>query len=318
MRVRFLSKGSCDQISGGYLYNKYLMAQLRAANVEVRYHGTPANLDTTADDVLIVDGLALGAGAEHLLKVPSKLVLLLHVEPDPQSLGDDGDELLAHLYRRARIVATGEQTLAAVRATGGNHIDATKIEPGVPQHWRAKKYYAERARALLAVANYLPGKGLARMLEVLHSLRELPWHLTVRGNQDFAPDHYLALQRQVREHGLDGRVELLGPVPHDAINEAMLHADLLLHFSQHESYSMATAEAIACGLPVLSYRTGNAAVFSRSGLVRYVDDDASEVEALRTLISDPRAYGALRRIGPPPMRTWRDVGRDFTDWLGAR
>jgi glycosyltransferase involved in cell wall biosynthesis len=191
-----------------------------------------------------------------------------------------------------------------------------KIEPGVPGHWRSKDRYADRARRLLGVANYIPGKGIARLIEALAALRELDWHLTVRGNTDFDHDHYRAMRQMVDEHGLAERIELLGPVPHDTVNEEMLRADLLVLLSQHESYSMVTAEAIACGLPVLSYATGNAEMFGRSGLVRHVER-GSAGGALRELISDPGEYGCLRRAVPPETRTWLDVGAEFLEWMQA-
>jgi glycosyltransferase involved in cell wall biosynthesis len=100
------------------------------------------------------------------------------------------------------------------------------------------------------------------------------------------------------------------------VNEEMLRADLLVLLSQHESYSMVTAEAIACGLPVLSCPTGNAESFGRSGLVRHVDH-VSAGQALRGLISDSGDYGRLRRAGHREGRTWLDVGAEFLDWMGV-
>jgi glycosyltransferase involved in cell wall biosynthesis len=138
--------------------------------------------------------------------------------------------------------------------------------------------------------------------------------LTVRGNTDFDPEYHRALVRLVEELGLADRIALLGSVPHDGVNEEMIAADLLVHLSEHESYSMATAEAIASGLPVLSYPTGDAETFARSGLVRHVDG-SDEQAALRRLIADPGDYRCLRRRGPRMFRTWQQVGRDFVDWL---
>ena len=41
MRMQFLSKGSADQTSGGYLYNRYLVEHLRSAGVDVEYCASP-------------------------------------------------------------------------------------------------------------------------------------------------------------------------------------------------------------------------------------------------------------------------------------
>jgi glycosyltransferase involved in cell wall biosynthesis len=319
MGFHFLSKGPIDQISGGYLYNRYLVEHLRGAGIEVTYHPSAAELGQIGTrDVLIVDSLALDDSAGKLLTVPAHIVLLLHVVPDAAALGEHGESVLAALYRRARVVVTGNSTLTSVRdRLASSGIDAVKIEPGVPAHWRAKAGYSDRARRLLGVANYLPGKGVGRLIESLAPLRHLAWHLTVRGNTKFDPEFYAAMRRKVIELGLAGRVELLGPVAHDTVNEEMLGADLLVHWSRYESYSMVTAEAIASGLPVLSYRTGNADEFSRSGLVRHVDD-RTDRDALRTLIAHGDDYRRLRRSGRRHLRTWSDVGSEFVDWLGSR
>ena len=155
------------------------------------------------------------------------------------------------------------------------------------------------------------------MLDVLQELRHLPWTLTVHGNAAFDPFYFRCMRRRIRDYGLADRVALLGPVPHDAINHEMQCSDLLVHFSQRESYSMVTAEAIACGLPVLSYRTGNAGAFARSGLVRYLDEEYGEANVLGDLIEDSGTYAQLRRIGNRETRTWQDVGSEFVSWLGA-
>jgi glycosyltransferase involved in cell wall biosynthesis len=80
------------------------------------------------------------------------------------------------------------------------------------------------------------------------------------------------LLRQVRrriasDRLLDGRVHLLGPVPHTQVEQLMQAADIFISGSHRESTGYALIEALACGLPPLvtdipSFRalTGNGAV----------------------------------------------------------
>jgi glycosyltransferase involved in cell wall biosynthesis len=314
MSIRLLSRGSPDQVSGGYLYNKYLMQHLREAGLDVTYHAEPSAIERFGDnDTVIVDSLVVGAMARRLLTSNANLILLLHVIPQ-------GDETVVEaLYRRSRIVVTGDSTLTTLRERlASDGVDAVKIEPGVPAHWRTKGRYPDTARHLLTVANYIGGKGIERMLDRLPSIQNLPWSWTVYGNCALDPSYFTAMVRKAAAYGLSERVRLLGPISHQAVNEQMVSSDLLVHLSDHESYSMVTAEAIAAGLPVLSYRTGNHGVFCRSGLVRYLDHGALADEVLSALIGDCHAYGKLRRIDRPERRTWRDVGREFLDWLGSR
>jgi glycosyltransferase involved in cell wall biosynthesis len=318
MSIHFLSRGPAEQISGGYLYNNYLMAHLRRAGLDVVYHPDPPNLrEVDTADIVIVDSLVIGETATRLLPISAKLLLLLHVVPNCCELGRDGPRILAALCRRARVVVTGDNTLPLLRGVlAASDLDAVKIEPGVPQHWCTKNRYAATARTLLGLANYVRGKGIERALDVLLRLRDLPWTLTVYGNPISIPRTSRPLRKD-QKCGLGDRIDLRGAVPHDAVNDRMLESDLLVHFSEHESYSTVTAEAIACGLPVFSHRTGNADAFGRSGLVSYFDgDDTAAAAALRSLICDERAYSDLRRTGPGDRRTWQDVGREFVALLG--
>jgi glycosyltransferase involved in cell wall biosynthesis len=313
MSIRLLSRGSPDQVSGGYLYNKYLMQHLRQAGLDVTYHAEPSAIEQFgAGDTVIVDSLVVATTAERLLTANANLIILLHVIPE-------GDEAAVEaLYRRSRIVVTGDSTLTKLRERlACDGVDAVKVEPGVPAHWRSKGRYADTARQLLTVANYLDGKGIERALDGLSAIKDLPWTWTVYGNNALDPSYFNAVVRKVADYGLSDRVRLRGPISHEAVNEQMVSSDLLVHLSDHESYSMVTAEAIAAGLPVLSYWTGNHGVFRRSGLVRYLDHGALADEVLSGLIGDCHSYGKLRRIGRPERRTWAQVGREFLDWLGS-
>jgi hypothetical protein len=45
MNIRFFSKGPPEQISGGYLYNKYVLDYLRLAGAAVTYHADAGGVD---------------------------------------------------------------------------------------------------------------------------------------------------------------------------------------------------------------------------------------------------------------------------------
>jgi glycosyltransferase involved in cell wall biosynthesis len=70
-----------------------------------------------------------------------------------------------------------------------------------------------------------------------------------------------AVQRRIsRDPGLDGRVHLLGAVPHERIEQLMRAADVFVLGSHREGSGYALIEALACGLPPLvtdiaSFRT---------------------------------------------------------------
>jgi glycosyltransferase involved in cell wall biosynthesis len=313
VRVEFFSKGPVDQVSGGFLYNRKLIEYLRKSGICVEYQDDPALLETPAvDRLVIIDSLVLASAAAHLSGSPLRPALLLHMLPP--GTGQSFSDLLL----RSHVVVTGEITRRQVLETaGGGSPDVTLIEPGVDAGWVARRDYGGTAKKLLCVANYVAGKGHARLLHALRDLASLDWELKILGNADIDPACFAAVARLVTELGLQERVQVCSAVPHDRVRDAMMAADLLLQFSEFESYSIVTAEAIACGLPVLMTRTGNWPVFSRSGLVRVLQTGGVEESrsALHAIITNPADYGELRPAGSLRPRSWDDVGADFLSWL---
>lgn len=90
-----------------------------------------------------------------------------------------------------------------------------------------------------------------------------------------------------RRERLDGGVEFRGPVPRETILETMRTSTLLLHPSRAEACSMAIAEAMSVGLPVVAGRRTDGVAWQldggRAGMlvdVNDLDDMASGVIAL--------------------------------------
>lgn len=318
--VHLFSKGPADQISGGYLYNAQLMAQLRAMGHSVDYHADGSRLaDVAPGDVIIVDGLVLAELATSLNQDTARVLTLLHMRPE--RFAGAGTALTAAL-QRSRIVVTGESVRDAVRSDATIASDnVTCIPPGIADDWQRKTRFANTARQLLCMANYVPGKGHLRLIETLAELRDLDWTLRMHGNAAFVPAVFDAVQQGVARHDLSHRIEVLEALPHARVNAVMCDADLLLQFSADESYSMVTAEALASGLPVVSHPTGAMRAFERHGTIAHVNtqDRTRTVSLLRALLSDPERYADLCRGPQLPRRSWREVARDFVDvmadWL---
>ena len=55
------------------------------------------------------------------------------------------------------------------------------------------------------------------------------------------------LQRVVTEHGLEGRVSLVGAVPHERVRELLVQGHIFLNCSLTEAFCMALVEAAAAG-----------------------------------------------------------------------
>ena len=106
-----------------------------------------------------------------------------------------------------------------------------------------------------------------------------------------------AIERVVREHGLEREVRLLGGQSREAVGQLYLLADIVLVPSVHsenveEATSLSALEAMACGRPVIAGAVG--------GLAEMIDDGRT---GLLVPASDPEALAAamMRLAGDPQL-----------------
>ncbi len=159
---------------------------------------------------------------------------------------------------------------------------------------------------VLMVGRFVPKKGHEDGLRAFARARAagLDARLTLIG----AGPLLGAYRRRIAELGLADRVELPGPLSHDAVAERLRSAVVLLAPSvvardgDRDSGLIVAKEAAACGVPVLATRHG--------GLPEIVDDGATGVlvaegdwralgDALAALLRDPArraAWGAAGRL----------------------
>jgi glycosyltransferase involved in cell wall biosynthesis len=84
------------------------------------------------------------------------------------------------------------------------------------------------------------------------------------------------LEALTKELKLDESVQFMGRLPNSEVLDTYSQHDVLIVNSRTETYSMVTAEALACGLPVISSRCGGPEQFVQegiNGLLVDVDND---------------------------------------------
>jgi teichuronic acid biosynthesis glycosyltransferase TuaC len=103
-----------------------------------------------------------------------------------------------------------------------------------------------------------------------------------------------AVERRLRAHGLDVRLEQMYGRPHATIIQAMCAADVLLLPSLHEGSPNAVKEAMACNLPVVAAPVGDCAELLRecrpSALAERTEEAFTEATA-RVLAAGGRSNG---------------------------
>jgi N-acetyl-alpha-D-glucosaminyl L-malate synthase BshA len=147
------------------------------------------------------------------------------------------------------------------------------------------------------VSNFRPVKRVDRVVEVFRRVAERrDCRLVLVGDGPDEGD----VRRRVAEAGLENRVRFVGAVP--AVHALLRECTAFLLPSETESFGLAAAEALACGVPVVAFAVGGLPEVIRTGetglLVRPGDLDGMAA-ALGRILDDPEAsatMGAAARV----------------------
>jgi glycosyltransferase involved in cell wall biosynthesis len=126
---------------------------------------------------------------------------------------------------------------------------------------------------LVLVGNDWKKKGLIALIEALAHLKDLPLVLVVAGKDDSTP-----YQRRIRELGLEGKVELC-PSRAD-VQWYYAAADVYVGPSLEDTFAQPPAEAMACGLPVITTATNGTAEIMTDGVDGLILQDPNDVAGL--------------------------------------
>jgi glycosyltransferase involved in cell wall biosynthesis len=309
--IAFAIPGAIETRTGGYAYDRRLIAGLLARGVAVRHLVWPGDLPapSSADRVaaaqslaaqpdggiVIIDGLAYGAMPALATSEGGRLRLIALVHhPLALETGAAPDlfesERAALRHARA-VIATSAATAETLRADYG--VPAARLvvaAPGTdPAPWAPRRGEPPH---LLALGSVTPRKGHDVLVAALATLRHLPWRCTIAGSLDRAPDTARRLRAQIEAASLGDRVTLAGEVAEAAALYA--GADLFVLASRHEGFGMAYAEALAHGLPVIGTTAGAipSVVPEAAGALVPPEDVPALAAALRHLLTDAAAREA--------------------------
>jgi glycosyltransferase involved in cell wall biosynthesis len=155
----------------------------------------------------------------------------------------------------------------------------------------------ENAFVLLLVGNDWKKKGLVILVEVLALLKELRLVLVVAGKDDATP-----YQTRIRELGIEGRV-IFCP-PRADVQWYYAAADAYVGPSLEDTFAQPPAEAMACGLPVITTATNGTAEIMTDGVDGLILEDPHDTFRLAACIRSLYEKSELReRIAAQAART---------------
>lgn len=202
----------------------------------------------------------------------------------------------------------------------GDHGSVAVIPNGVElSQWRRVALYrSEHPRAsrpaeepfhIVAARRLAPRKRTLEMLEVTRLAREMSGveaRLTIYGE---GPQR-AKLESWIRAHDAASWAFLPGRANREELMAAYAHADIYLSTSRLESFGIATLEARAAGLPVVTPRGTGADDFlvnGVSGLLGETDHDVAAQLALILADDGLRGYISEHNEQVEPAETWERV-----------
>jgi glycosyltransferase involved in cell wall biosynthesis len=277
--LEFLIPGRLDTRTGGYEYDRRMIAGLRRRSWNLAVRALDASFPHPTAEALaharevlaelpdlatvLIDGLALGAmpdvAAEAARRV--RLLALVH-HPLAGETGLDAATAarLENSERRAlqharRVIVTSSGTAASLARYGVTPGRIAVVEPGTDRAPLAAGSGSGPVQ-LLCVASLSPRKGHEILFRALARLRDRAWSLTCVGDCEREPEAVARLRNFLRHEGLEDRVHLAGEADATAIAHHYDRCDVFVLPTLYEGYGMVVAEALARGLPVLSTPTG--------------------------------------------------------------
>jgi glycosyltransferase involved in cell wall biosynthesis len=307
----FAIPGDIDLPTGGYTYDRRVLALLAGHDIAARHVELPGSFPAPTDadlaqterqltdiapsTVLVIDGLAYGAMPSDLIRrIRAPIVTLVHhplcleaglSEPRRQELYTTETAALA----LARRIITTSRTTARTLVSDFRLTEAaiTVAEPGTDPAPRATG--TGKPIHLIAVGAVVPRKGYDILVRALTTLEDRDWRLTIAGPMDRSAEALANLQTAIQATGwLSDRITLVGPLGADALDRLYGEADLFVMPSLYEGYGMALAEAMARGLPIVS-TTGGAAAETVPGTAAIKvppGDEAALAAAVRRVLTD--------------------------------
>jgi glycosyltransferase involved in cell wall biosynthesis len=337
-RVAFAVPGDLSTPTGGYAYDRRIIAELQKLGWQVDVVGLGDGFPKPTWETkaaakkklaglpkgcpIVIDGLAFGVmhEAARELRERNPLIALVH-HPLALETGLSPDEAKNFKSSEREALAAARSVVATSPSTAAilvdaYDVDATNITVACPGTDRAQASSGSKdgTLRLLSIGAIVPRKGFDALVAAMADLKSLKWHLTIAGDRTRDPAAAAQLDAEIDRHGLAARIDVLCALPAERIEALYAQSDIFVLASRFEGYGMAYAEALARGLPVVGTTAGAIpdTVPAGAGILVEPNDVKALSRALKMLIANPterRWLASGARTAAQELPTWRDSAK---------
>jgi glycosyltransferase involved in cell wall biosynthesis len=347
-RAIYFIEPPLGHLSGGSMYNLEIVQRLERDAIGQRFfhplqspvselvqyfQGWPARC------VFVLDGLyvsvpAFKASLPQLLPYAPRTYLMLHYLESMNAYytAQAKAALWAGEQRWLRavqgIIVPSRQLRAYLARQGIDKEKITVASPGIVNAPAGRLsppqiLSEDDSITLITVGTLSRGKG---QRDVVHMLTRMPaahFRLHLVGDCAQNARYTAEIRALIQCSHLQDAVVIHGSMPQQALFELLPRCALYLSASSYESYSMATAEAVAHGLPVLAYATGAIGDWIEDGVngrLIALGEAEQFSQALRRLLTERNTLNQLRqnawaRTASLAFHSWDQTYRDFLQAL---
>lgn len=316
MKAALAVPGDLATLTGGYIYDRRLLHELRDMGHDVSHIALPgsfpapsaedmdttfAQLMTVPDDCpVIIDGLAFGAmDPARVAQLRAPIVALIHhplalengLDPDRAKALYDSER--ANLAHAVQVIVPSPHTASLLVSDYG--VPEARIHIARPGTDRPRQQRQPVDPPLiLSVGIQLPRKGHDVLLRALGLITDLNWQAKIVGAPLDAA--YAQKLKDLRQSlGLADRVTLTGQIDRDTLSRFFGQASLFALATRFEGYGIVFDEALVHGLPIVSCAAGAVpdTVPPDTGLLVPPDAPDAFADALHQILGNRETHQSL-------------------------
>jgi glycosyltransferase involved in cell wall biosynthesis len=352
LRIGLIIYGTLQTVSGGYFYDRQLIAHLRETGDEIHIISLPwrnyphhllynfsaftaqkiteLKLDILLQDELNHPSLMIINRSLADMRQRPKISIVHHLRMNEHLMaGRVFQTWIEKKYLKSvdGFIFNSQTTAASVARFAGKKPSVVafpgknRFSPGITKKQIAARSHSKGQLAIVFLGNITPRKGLATLIRSLLSLPRDEWKLTVIGSLDRNRAYSQEILKGVRSNRLETNIIFTGQIPNADVAAHLRNNHVLVVPSQYEGYGIAYVEAMGFGLPAIGTTAGGAQeiiVHNVNGFLMAPNDIAALTEYLRSLnrnraMLERMSINALASYERCP--SWQDTVRKIREFL---